>query len=188
MKYIFNQLKYFLILAGAASLYLNFANPKVAKESLSAITKTASKNLVMPAGGPAAKPQPQRELADPETLGRRYVKIDGKLYEYNPRNTYNINGQMMMYKNGNPKTMEQLQDEHAALQAQIQKQADSAYGTGQAKVGAGHQPAGKVVDMLQNNPAAVYTPGGVKALMDGAREAAAAVDQRNKALNDLQKE
>jgi hypothetical protein len=111
------------------------------------------------------------------------VKIEGKLYDYNPRGVYNVNGVPTMYKNGNPKTWAEIlkEREQAAVQAKIDEAADDAYGTN-------HKALQKVNEMGKQGPLSVYSPGGMKALVDGARAAAAAANERNRILNQLDKE
>jgi len=182
MGKIFRRLQFFLMLGGLVFLGLNFANPKLRQESMKSITAPLQQaTKVLPeAIQPEAEEGPEIE--------ERYVQIEGKLYLYNPKHIYTVNGVRMMYKNGNPKTREQLLKERGDLMQQVQQQADGVYGKGQAQVQPA-QPAGqKIREMIQKNPLAVYTPGGAAAVVEGAREAAAAVESRNKALDQLTKE
>lgn len=188
MGKVFSQIKIALILVGAASLYMNFSNPKLANHTMKVVTDPLK---VKPAANKGFA-QPNEALPTGEPV-KRFVKIDGKLYEYNPRNVYNVNGVQMMYKNGNPMTIEQLQGNDRAVAERLQAKAeqDGAEGEsqpGHARAGQG-APVGEgsalkqVHQMLQNNPSAIYTPGGARALIDGAREAAAHAEKHNRELN-----
>jgi hypothetical protein len=183
MGKLLRRLQFIVMLSGLVVLGLNFANPKVATATLGALKEPLMvKKIAKPGAAAAAAAQHDPE-ADAALQQKRYVQIQGKLYEYNPRGSYNVNGVPTMYKNGNPKTWEQIQKERAdaaaALKAQMHDAADDAYGA--------HNKAAieTVQKMAEQGPLSVYSPGGVKAVMDGARAAADAMNQRNKALNQL---
>ncbi len=136
------------------------------------------KTIIEPLQVQVAKkgPPPVVEV-DPATEQVRYVKIDGKLYEFNPRHTYTVNGVQTMYKNGNPKTLEQYRAENEAAKAAMAK-----------AFGEDDQAGAKVQGMIQNNVLSVYTPGGAQAVIDGAHEAAANMNKRNQALEEVEKQ
>lgn len=145
---LFRRIQFILLLSGLGFLFFNFANPKLAMESARSVAAPLKKAGVLPK---ALEPKP----AAPED---RYVRIEGKLYKYNPRNVYNVNGVPTMYTNGAPKTLEQLQGESGA-EVKLRE--------------------------IVNNPLAAYGPGGLDTAMEAAKEAAAAAEKRNRMLKEL---
>ncbi|MBX3021032.1 MAG: hypothetical protein KF799_05090 [Bdellovibrionales bacterium] len=91
----------------------------------------------------------------------RTVKIEGKLYTYNPRNVYNVNGVPTYY------------DPSANRKAFVETTGDAA----------------RIVErMVDKAPMAVYTPQGVSATMEGAKDAGRLMQRKNKALEDLDRQ
>lgn len=102
-----------------------------------------------------------------DSAPKRYVQIEGRLYEYNPKNVYNVNGVPTYYKP--PK------DGLVEVQP-VQAQARPA------------QALDQVRRMAESSPLSAYGPGGVQAIIDGANEAREKAEERNRALNQLMNE
>jgi hypothetical protein len=83
---------------------------------------------------------------------KRYVQIEGKLYEYNPRHTYNVNGIKTFYING---------DVESDLKGDGREPTAAA---------APSQPQNKVAEMAEKSPLKVYTPSGAQSVMDAAKK------------------
>lgn len=179
---MFRRIQFLLMLGGLAFLGFNFANPKTRQQTVKSVTA--------PLQVRKASPQAQAPAPEQIEVEERYVQIEGKLYRYNPQGSYNVNGVMTMYKNGNPKTRAQILAERQGVARAIQQQADAVYGQGRATVttGQGSGQATRQVQHMMKNPVSAYTPAGAAAVLEGAREAAAAMDQRNRALNRLTNE
>jgi len=169
MSKLINRVKWLLILSGIASIGLNFANPKLAKESIQTI-----------AGGVKAATEVKKHnpLAGlpTEDAEKLYVQIEGKLYEYNKSNVYMVNGVRTLYKNGNPRT--RLQIERERLEAEARLASDE-------RTAAAMPKTQEVTQMLENQPHMAYTPGGVQKIMDAAREAKAKIEERTQELKQL---
>lgn len=120
------------------------------------------------------------------TQPKRMVRIDGKYYEYNPKNVYSVNGVSTYYKPSKLEEAQQMQ----ALQQQIQAAATTAGVQGNVNV----QPSGatpnldRVRKMADQGPLSAYGPGGMTAVMEAAKEARAKAEERNRALNRLMNE
>lgn len=153
---MFKALQLVCMLGGLVFFAVNFASANLG-QSLAKMTPAPLKAVL-----PKALVVTPAEPAAPSI---RYVKIDGKLFEYNPRHTYTVNGIQTMYQNGEPKTIEQYRAENEAIRAALAK--------------------ATAEDL---SPFSAYSPAGAKAMVDGAKEAAANVDKRNKVLHGLDKE
>lgn len=167
---ILKQIQWMLMLSGAAALYLNFSNPKIAKESLKTLTQPLQVQKLAKEDALKAYGCPTVDESDPR-IDERYVKIEGKLYAYNARNVYNVNGITTMYKNGEPKTLRQIRTEEQTACLARHKASDSS-----DTVAAAPEPASAL---------SVYTPGGMQKVINDAHAAAAKMEERNRALNQL---
>jgi hypothetical protein len=168
---IFKQIQIMLMLSGVAAIYLNFANPKIASESVKTLTQPLKIQKLDRMAAIEKAGCPKLDESDPR-IDERYVKIEGKLYLYNARNTYNVNGITTMYKNGDPKTLRQIRNEEINTCL------------ARAKVNVENPPP---TEAETPSALSVYTPGGVTKVMEDARAAAAKMEERNRMLNSLDK-
>ncbi len=115
---------------------------------------------------------------------KRFVKIEGKHYEYNPKNVYNVNGVSTYYK---PSKHELA--EPANLQQQVQQAARQAGVQGNVNLQQTSTGAlEKVHRMADSGALSVYSPGGPQALIEAANEARQKAEERTRALNQLMNE
>ncbi len=121
----------------------------------------------------------------PAPAQKRYVRIEGKYYEYNPKHVYNVNGVSTYYKASKHELAEP-----AGLQQQVQQAAHQAGVQGNVNAQPSHNPQAleKVRRMAESGPLSVYSPGGAQAIIDGANEAREKAEERNRALNQLMNE
>lgn len=176
------------MLAGLVVLGLNFSNPKVAKETINALTDPLKVKKAPQAARPQAVTAPQYdEEADRALQTKRYVQIQGKLYEYNPRGVYNVNGVPTMYKNGQPKTWAEIQAERAQAEGIRQQQEELSVdpSTNGYRREANQAKIQDVQKMAEQGALSVYTPGGVQRVIEGAKAAAEAANERQHVLNEL---
>lgn len=137
---------------------------------------------------PTAKPGAHGAGAQGQTgkqAAKRYVRIDGKVYEYNPKNVYYINGVATYFKPS--KIVEPDPDQD--LKNQVQAAAAAAGVNGNVNIQ--HAPTPKldqVRRMADKGALTAYSPGGMQAIIDGANEARAKAEERNRALNQLMNE
>lgn len=106
-------------------------------------------------------PKPNAAALNPEKLKehlpenalnkKRYVQIEGKLYEYNPKHTYMVNGVQTYYINGNVEG------------------GDTKEGAVAKQVSMGSAVAEKVSEMAEKSSLSVYSPGGTQKLIDAAK-------------------
>lgn len=166
---IFKQIQFMLMLSGAAAIFLNFSNPKIAHESIKALKAPLSPQKLDRAAAVERAGCPKIDETDPR-IDERYVKIEGKLYPFSARGVYNVNGVSMMYKNGEPKTLRQIRTEEiSACLAKAKIRYEEAPSTGSDT----------------RSALSVYTPGGVQKVLNDAQAAAAKMEQRNRILNQL---
>lgn len=129
-----------------------------------------------PAGISDAIPRPSsRDLPD-EPPPKRYVKIEGQLYEYNPSNVYTVNGVRTLYMmkgSAKPEEVTARANPPPAPAAQPTNMIDKA--------------SMALNKALQNSPLSAYSPDGVRAIIDAANEAKKNAEDRNKILEDLAK-
>lgn len=114
--------------------------------------------------------------ADHAAPEKRYVQIEGRLYEHNPKNVYNVNGVPTYYKppkNGFVNV--------AHLQNQVHPTANPVQPSDPTALD-------KVRRMAESGPLSAYGPGGMQAIIDGANQAREKAEERNRALNQLMKE
>lgn len=112
------------------------------------------------------------------------VKIDGKVYPYNPRNVYMVNGVATYYDPGRKAKVnkETGEVEGNTMRVQPVMQPTQAQGPAPGK-------AAKTVEfMAEKAPLSVYSPQGVNAVMEGARDAARMRKENEKALEALDRE
>lgn len=178
MSNIIRTLKYLFFLSALLVLGLNFSNPKVGKATLSAIQEPL-KMQKLPKAPPVVAPTDPE--ADAALQQKRYVQIEGKLYEYNPRGVYIVNGVSTMYKNGVPRTWEEIKQERdqAAAAAQAKQEEHDEYASSNAA------RLKQVEKMAGQGPLSAYTPGGMQKVIDGARAAADSLNQRTKTLDQI---
>lgn len=101
-------------------------------------------------GATKLKADLQEHLPENALNKKRYVQIEGKLYEYNPRHTYNVNGIKTYYINGDMESDLKNVEERAA--------------------GATSPAQAKVAKMAEESPLKVYSPDGTQAVMDAAKK------------------
>ncbi len=105
-------------------------------------------NEKIPSLKAAIAPSEEDDEAD-EMPPKKYVKIDGQIFEYNPRNVYNVKGVPTYYI---PSKMDFVKVETA-------KTADAA-----------PKKELPVHQMMKDSPYKVYSPSGVRAVIDSARQ------------------
>lgn len=143
---------------------------------------------------PMDNPQIPRSIATPVTtvepgsapLPKRYVKIEGQLFEYNPSNVYKVRGIPTFYISGGKGAENDARAgadmAHRAAAEALGPAVKPASAPGPANAGA---KAAKLADMVHKNPMGVYTPIGLQDTVDGARDAVNQLNNRNQVLKEL---
>jgi hypothetical protein len=109
----------------------------------------------------------EKKAAEPPT--KRYVRIEGQYYEYNPRNVYMVKGVPTYYIDGTRKE-------------QPSEAREAKTGTEDSQEPSHHD---KVQEMAAGNPLGVYTPQGMTAIVKEASRLRDDMNKRNRDFKDL---